>query len=41
MNVSMSVGPAGPAEALDAAQAILPRLQAAAAQVEQALAARK
>lgn len=41
MNVSMSVGPAGPADASDAAQAILPQLAAAAAQVEQALAARK
>ena len=41
MNVSMSVGPTGPADASEAAQAILPQLTAAAAQVEQALAARK
>ncbi|GAA1414884.1 IclR family transcriptional regulator [Glutamicibacter uratoxydans] len=41
MNVSMSVGPNSPADPLEAAQQVLDQLRAAAAQVEQALAARK
>ena len=41
LNVSMSVGPGSEADAYEAAQRVLPALRAAAAKVEQALAASK